>query len=311
MITRVTIRHFQSLVDVDLELGPLTIIEGRSSSGKSALMRAIRAAASNVRGPAVITRGTTDMAITVHTDTHLITLARGHNDGGRYHIVERATGKEQTYTKLGGAVPAAVTAALRIAPAGAASLNFAGQHDGPYMLQDSGAAVARTLGELTNVSTILRAVQEANRRRLERRGVLHTREQDLAERHRQAAAYATLPARLAARTEAERVAVVAQEADARRTRLHGLTQRLAVAQAVLDRAAAAPPVPDDQPLQAAAARLADFQTLVRRLVATNNAVAGATNAAQLAETAETQAHEALHAALTAAGTCPTCGQAVA
>lgn len=311
MIRRVQVSNFQSLVDLDLELGPLTVIEGRSSSGKSALMRALRAVASNVRGASVITRGAAGMAITVDTDTHRVALTRGHNDGGRYEIVDLTTGNQQTYTKLGGGVPPAVTAALRIAPAGTASLSFAGQHDGPFMLQESGASVARVLGELTNVATILRAVQEANRRRLERKGVLTTRERDLEAKRLQAAGYVTLKARLAARAEAERLAATAQDLDTRRARLDGLTQRLVVAEAVLQRAAAAPPVPDDAPMLAAAAKLDSFRTHVGRMITSNNALAAAATAATLAEQAEAEAHDALHAALAAAGMCPTCGQSVA
>lgn len=53
MIQRVHIKGFQSLADVDLELGGFTVIQGRSNSGKSAFIRALRAVvtnAGNLRG---------------------------------------------------------------------------------------------------------------------------------------------------------------------------------------------------------------------------------------------------------------------
>lgn len=53
MIERVHINGFQSLADVELPLGGFTVIQGRSNSGKSAVIRALRAVvtnAGNLRG---------------------------------------------------------------------------------------------------------------------------------------------------------------------------------------------------------------------------------------------------------------------
>lgn len=47
MIDRVHIRGFQSLADVELPLGRFTVIQGRSNSGKSAVIRALRAIVTN------------------------------------------------------------------------------------------------------------------------------------------------------------------------------------------------------------------------------------------------------------------------
>lgn len=52
----VHIANFQSLQDVDLELGPITIITGDNSKGKSALVRALQAVAFNRAGADFITR---------------------------------------------------------------------------------------------------------------------------------------------------------------------------------------------------------------------------------------------------------------
>lgn len=311
MIRRFTVTNFQSLRDVDLPLGPLTVIVGPSNSGKSALIRAMRALASNVRGSDVVTRGAKTMRITAQTDGHEVTLTRTGTTGA-YQIRElSADGEPDSYTKLAGGVPAAVTRALRIdpVPAGGASLSVAGQLDPPYLLGDSGATVARVLGELTNVDVILAAVREANRRRGEDAGRLRTRQADLADLRERARGYAELPARLAACARAEAAAEAAAGLDDRAARLRRAATTLQVAQDVLNRVSV-PAVPTDAALTQALHRLTAFRRIVTGWInAANAGTAAHTAAASWAER-EAALHEELHAALVAAGQCPTCGQPV-
>lgn len=312
MIERIVVRNWQSLRFVDLQLGALTVILGESNSGKTALLRALRAIATNVRGTSAITRGEKACAITVHTGAHVVTLERSAGEGGLYRIVDAATGAEDVYTKLGGAVPAAVTAALGLLPATApASLNFAGQFDPPFLLDDTGAAVARVVGALTKVDIILRAGSEANRRRLSLMSTLRTREADLAAKMARAQELAvTLPARVAARKQAEAHEQGATAVAGRVERLRALVDGLAVVESVLARTAQAPLVPDDTDMRAAAVRLARFKALVRGWATATNAHTAAANAAHLAEAAEAGAQTALEQALAAAGYCPVCNQRV-
>lgn len=309
MIERVRIANWQSLRDLDLPVGRFTVIVGPSSSGKTAFMRAMRAVASNVRGTANITRGAKSFTITVDNGEHTVALHRTEATGSY-----RITGPDgdQTYTKLAGAVPDAVTRALRIEPVTGptGSLNFAGQFDRPYLLDESGAAVARVLGELTNVSTIFAAVREGNRRRAGYASTLKTRENDLADLIAQSRTYAGLPVRLAACESAEKVAETAAALQDRVHRLRSLTQALIVADGVLARAAELPEPPTDTVVTAAAARLATFRRLLTEISAANQAVTKASYDAEQWASAEAGLHEQVHRALVAAGTCPTCGQPV-
>ena len=43
MITRIRIQNYRSLIDVDVKLEPLTVLIGRSGTGKSNFVGAIRA----------------------------------------------------------------------------------------------------------------------------------------------------------------------------------------------------------------------------------------------------------------------------
>jgi rRNA maturation endonuclease Nob1 len=206
---------------------------------------------------------------------------------------------------LAGGVPEAVTSTLRIQP----GLNIAGQFDRPYLLDDSAANVARVLGELTNVSTLFDAVREANRRRAAAAATLRTREADLAELIESSRSYAGLADRLAACQAAEEHAEAAAQLQDRVTRLSAALGALSVAEGVLARTTV-PQVPDDSAVQHAAAKLDRLRTLLdehqRQTRAIKSAQAACTAAVRQAEDLDAE----LHAALVAAGTCPTCGQPV-
>jgi exonuclease SbcC len=309
VIERLDIHNWQSLRSVELELGRLTVIVGPSSSGKTALMRAVRALASNVRGAGSITRGQKACAVTARTGEQQITLERSET-AGCYRLVDLASGQERTYTKLAGAVPEPVTAALGIdpIPTNGTSLHFAGQFDRPYLLDDSGATVARVLGELTNVTRLFDAVREANRRRNAQAATLRVREADLADLQQRAAAFASHPHRLAVCDRAEQLADHTQTLAGRVERLRVALSTLDIADAALARTEHPAPVPTDDAVQAAAGRLASYRTLVRTWVSANHAITAATAAVQQTTQAEADGHHQLHAALQAAGTCPTCGR---
>lgn len=316
MINRVLVRNWQSLVKVDLELGRFTVIVGPSSSGKSALMRALRAIASNVSGTDKITRGQKSAAISVQTDDHLVTLEHGRfsNDTapGWYYRLLPYGGTEERYTKLNRAVPQEITKALRIdpVPTKGASINFAGQHDAPFLLLDSGANVARTLGELTNVDRIFEAGREALRRRNAASSTLKTREADLAALIADAKQYAGLPRRLSAVQSAERAAEKAAALVDQARRLRDALDRLEIAQGVLERSAALPALPSFQAVEEAQLRLSDLRTLLRSWAdRSHNAIVWDREATKQATEVQRLERE-LHEALVAAGTCPTCDRAM-
>lgn len=305
MIRRISVRNWQSLKSVDLDLERFTVIVGPSSSGKSALIRAFKAVASNVSGTGHITRGEKAAAITVDTGEFVVTLE--HNRGAWMYRVAGREGEEE-FTKLNRAVPEAVTGALRMSPvpAGGVSINFAGQFDAPFLLRESGSTVARVLGELTHVDRILEAVREANRRKSGYSATLRTRESDLVSLTEQAKRFADLPRKLREIDEAEKVAEAAQGLSGRVARLRAATEVLETAEGVLARTAVLPEVPSDSRVLGAQERLAGFRSLVRDWVAANQAVAASAGEVTKWARAEEGLHAQLHEVLLATGTCPTC-----
>jgi energy-coupling factor transporter ATP-binding protein EcfA2 len=203
MIHEIDVANYQSLGRLQLKLGRFTVITGRTGAGKSALIRAIRALAFNVRGTGDVMRGEPAFTVSmtggephIHSDEGTVegcpgcfaelwdaTIRRGSKD--HYQLAVGIS--QKTYTKLQGKVPEAVSDTLRLS-----DINFATQFDRPYLLDATGGEVARVLGRLTNVTVLFRAAQEANRRRLGVSGELRTRQNDLLALQEQIAQYATL-----------------------------------------------------------------------------------------------------------------------
>lgn len=308
MLNRVEIRNFQSLKKVDIELGDLTVIVGASSSGKTAFMRALKALASNVRGSSFITQGAKKASISAHTANGVITLERSEA-GGQYKLTQG--GEDKVYTKLGGAVPDDITKALNLQPitTESSSINFAGQFDRPYLLDDSGATVARVLGELTNVSTIFAAVREANRRRSAASSTLKTRKADFEELKSQAMKFKDLSAQQQAIKTAESAYESAVGIQGRIDRLQRMIDTVDIAQTLLGQAVI-PSVPDISNIESLHSRMTSFKTLVLIWQQEERALVRADQDVIAAGDAEHSAQDQLHAKLVELGQCPTCGSEI-
>lgn len=308
MIQRLEVRNFQSLKKVDLELGDLTVIVGASSSGKTALMRALRALASNVRGSQFITQGAKKASISAHTANGIVTLERSEA-GGTYKL--SLNGEDKVYTKLGGAVPEDITRALNLQPitTESSSINFAGQFDRPYLLDDSGATVARVLGELTNVSTIFAAVREANRRRTAASSTLKTRKADFEGLKDQATKFKALPQQQEAIKAAEKAYERAVALQGSLTRLEQMLDTVETAELLLSRAVI-PAVPDISTVVNLHNRMIDFKLHVIDWQKWEKVIREAEEKIQQASDEEHSAQDQLHAKLVELGQCPTCGSEI-
>lgn len=189
MLDRIQIRNFQSLTDVSLDLAPLTVIVGPSSSGKSAFIRSLRALAGNRRGTDFITHGERVASVSAHLTSRdplrsgTVTLTRSTATApNSYTIIPdddaHPLAPKAEYTKLGGEVPEDVSQFLGI-PTDQISLAIASQFDKPFLLDAPGTEVARTLGSLTNAHIILNGARESNRQKLANSQTLRTRSEDL------------------------------------------------------------------------------------------------------------------------------------
>lgn len=322
MLTDLAIENFQSIQSLHLRLGQLTVITGPTGSGKSAVVRALRHAAFNTRGNSFIRHGTKKCTVGFgpQGEGWFIALERGQSTRGDQYRVARLVNhptqpdgyldepEVDTYTKLGGEAPEDV---LRLH--GLTKLNFSAQFSRPFLLDDSGAQVARMLGELTNVVLVFEAAREAARRKSVIAADLKRSEALTKQLAEQVQQYAALPAQRAAQDRAEQHLQRAQEHDVRRGRLTQLllkarSSEMAVEQAEAAVAAAEPPsLGRVTELTAKRDRLIDLldQAEEADVVITIKVGWIGTYARQ-----EQQSHRDIHNLLVQAGTCPTCGQPV-
>lgn len=160
MIDSISIKNFQSLYDITVPLTQFTVLTGRSSSGKSAFIRACRLLMENARGTAFISYGEHTASVMARLGDDVVSIERGKENRYTLHI---DSGPAEHYTKLGGEVPEDIQNFFGIDT----SLSIAGQFDPPFLLTASGSEVARTLGALTNVDVVMAAAREANRLKLQ------------------------------------------------------------------------------------------------------------------------------------------------
>lgn len=306
----ISIRNWQSLKRVDLDLGRFTVIVGPSSSGKTALIRALRALTSNVRGSDFVSRGQRAAAVSARVGDSGVVLLRGEGVG-KYQVKfwneQEGVFAEEVFTKLNGGVPDLVTTTLGVPPNSA--IHFAGQFDPPYLLTSSGAEVARVLGELTNVSTILEAVREANRRRAASNSQLKTRKADLDRLKTGLKDYTDVPRKLAVLEQAESQMVRVEAAEQSLSRLRSLLTDQEVAQGILTREAAKAP-PSYEAVSEAYDRLYRLKELLGAANRTREQIQDLD--AKLKEQSDyiEALHLRLHDLLVEAGVCPTCQQPI-
>lgn len=305
MLQSLAVRNFQSIQKLDVELSRFTVIVGQSSSGKSALMRAIRTLVSNARGTSFITHGERTCSITAVTDHGTISLSKGSRD--EYKLFPTG-GDEVTFTKLGGDVPEPITEALGIVPKD--PINFAGQFDMPYLLKASPSEVARILGELTNADIVFSAARESNRRRLQSSSTLKVKADDLALISEQAKGYQRLRGQLDAIATAEGYLHDAKELSRRHAELDELLRVHQDAERKRDDVArdADVTLPDLAPATAAQSRLDRLRELLVQSAQGKRTLDQARNDS-IAAAGEIEALERLYLEeLHRLGTCPTCGQ---
>lgn len=162
MLTQISIRNFQSIAAVDLDLGPLVVIVGPGNTGKTALLRALTALAFNRTGADFIRYGEKACGVAVTTD-------EGHEIAW---VKDTSTAKYvvdgQELTKLAGAVPDAVSDALgvrriEIEPGVYAVPQIHNQFDPAFLLQDGPSKAARIVAKLTRLDVIVSAEAAAAR----------------------------------------------------------------------------------------------------------------------------------------------------
>lgn len=171
MITKIAVRNFQSLAAVTLELGRITVITGHSDSGKSAFLRAVEAAVFNDSVFDSIThlepQGDADK-MTVALQSNENTVLWEKSKSSTTYKLLFPNQAPILFQKMGrGFVPEEIQKALGFRELQADKnifyrLQFAKQHDSPFLIVDRGGVFAsRILGRLTGVNILSYASKNA------------------------------------------------------------------------------------------------------------------------------------------------------
>jgi DNA repair exonuclease SbcCD ATPase subunit len=309
LLEHITIKNFQSLKDVDIPLAKFTVIVGESSSGKSAILRAINAVASNALASDNITQGAKYSAVSIKTEHGTATIERKVGGSSAYKVTQVGS-KESSFTSVNRQVPSQVTEVLGIAPntKEVRSINFSGQHDPPYLLKDGASTVARVLGELTNVSTIFEAVKEASRRAKAANTIINVRRKDLDKIVTQISSYAEVAQEAKDITQAEAILAEAQVLDNDIAVLTKLVSRLESAEQLLESFIETSEAPDVAGMLQAQENFNKFVSRLRRLAELSKTIDAGAALVKSATSDILHAEEALHQTLVNAGTCPLCNR---
>lgn len=303
MLSSVSVKNFQSLKSVELQLSPFTVVVGNSSCGKSALVRALQALSSNIRGHSFVTMGENTSVVSAQSEEWKVTLEKGENHGV-YKLYDGVNIEEREYTKLGGTVPSDITKRLKIDPVvEGISVNFSNQDDKPYLLSDSGQFVARELGELTNVSVIFEAVREANRRRSESSRLLKTRKEDLVRITDKAKKFSSLPKKREAIKKAEFYYSTAIELKNRIKLLSSLEDDCKLSESLV-----LPNIPDLSAVQSLFRIIQHVKGTMQELLDSEESIKLSVTEIEKYDILKTTLEEELHQLLTDAGRCPLCDQ---
>lgn len=307
MLKQLHVRDFQSIRSMDLDLGSLTVVVGASNSGKSALLRALKALAHNSTSTSFVRAGSARTSVGARTDDGtLVVLERGPSLSK--YIYAREGNAPQEYPKAGMKVPQDVADILRFPEVEGEPLNFAFQFDRPFLLDWPAPKVAKALGDLSNVNLIYEAVREANRRKLEAGARLKVRRGDVESLEAEAETFADLDGRLEALDTADGHLNRATALGQARDRLATLTSTLTTAARALKDLEPPPEPPPLERAEALAQALRRLQALTRQAAMDTERIKEEASKVAAAEKGLAEADEEHARVLAEAGICPTCGQ---
>lgn len=165
MITGLRIKDFQSIEQLDVDCGKITVFHGESDTGKSAIVRALYALAFNSYPTGHVRDGADASVVSVVTDAG-VEIGAGKGKGTNTYQMFSTEHEPMRWDKVGTDVPPEVMSelgwrAIELDDGSRFTPHFHLQFDPPFLLTDSPSKRAKVLGSLTNVATLFAAVKMA------------------------------------------------------------------------------------------------------------------------------------------------------
>ncbi|MDY2986950.1 MAG: AAA family ATPase [Peptoniphilus sp.] len=165
-ITSIEIKNFQSHENTKLDLHRgLNVIVGRSDSGKTAILRAIKWVFYNDPPPGnLIRNGAKEMSVRIEFNTGAV-VTRLWNSKENKYILVKSNGEEIILEKFNRSVPFEVIQEINIQKVELGSsvktgINISEQLDGPFLLTESSSTRASAIGRLIGVNFIDDALRD-------------------------------------------------------------------------------------------------------------------------------------------------------
>lgn len=154
MINSLKLTNFQGHAETEIQLDPvLTAITGSSDAGKSAIIRAIKWLVYNKPSagkPSNWIKSGEDSSVICNTGATNVTRIKGKSGNG-YNLGDKE------FRAIGTDIPEDVSEFLDMS-----DINFAGQHDAPFLLSMTPGEVGRYLNKLIDLDVIDDVLQSAN-----------------------------------------------------------------------------------------------------------------------------------------------------
>ena len=180
-VSRIRLSNFQRHAELEINLPELiTTLVGPSGSGKSSFIRALVWAITNEpSGRSFIKHGTKTAKVEVEFEGGLLIRTAGKENSYELNGTE--------YKAFGRNVPEPIAAALNVS-----DVNIQRQHDAPFWLGSSPAAVAREINKVVNLDDIDRILKACNQKTRKASTELSyvTEQLDLAKKKRSESAWA-------------------------------------------------------------------------------------------------------------------------
>lgn len=169
MIEKIRVRNFQCHEDLEIEMDRVVSVIGHNDVGKSAIIRAIRWACSNVLVSSLIRRGAKTASVEVIFDGHKVKRTRDASDN-----VYELDGVEFRAFRMD--VPDGIAKILNID-----EVSFQGQHDSIYWFGATSGDVSRRLNAIVNLDIIDKTLLAITSTFGKAKAVCQTAEQRLSE----------------------------------------------------------------------------------------------------------------------------------
>lgn len=158
MIQKIKIKNFQSLKDVTISLGRVTVLKGVSDVGKSAVIRALYSFFNNSFNSEYAHNGNLPFGVALQKDNR-VAFGRRTTKGVEYKfdsVVYSKTAKKipQDISNFLGIYPYAIDVDMSV------FFQIQKQFDQPFLLTESSITVAKIIGRISNLNIVLMAMRE-------------------------------------------------------------------------------------------------------------------------------------------------------